>query len=248
MVRLKSQFICSICNERGGTIGKRPVRTSIQLPKLARIMKCEYSPEHSEILQTMKLSDSFEFAAKTQLALERRAICVPPISKKDDDRLASSIYERMKSFDPHTDIEREQFEARWSKERSIERRIIKDERSIAKNDLKKLQGAMIKDSLTGTAIDYAPAKRTRTPRADVMHVSRTSIAYRYAAILLTAVSKLVDSGMIELSRSIDAFATYNVFSCFTYRIDGRYRRSLGDWGKILDTRIQHGYNARFSTK
>lgn len=76
-----------------------------------------------------------------------------------------------------------------------------------------------------------------------MHVSRTSIAYRYAAILLTALSKLVDSGMIELSRSIDSFATYNVLSFFTYRIDGRYRRSLGDWGKILDTRIQHGYNA-----
>lgn len=82
------------------------------MPKLARIMKSEYSPEHSEVLQTMKLSDSFEFAAKTQLALERRAICVPPISKKDDDSLALAIYERVKSFDPHTDIERKLFEAR----------------------------------------------------------------------------------------------------------------------------------------
>ena len=193
MPRQKSSIICPICNEHGGTIGRRPVSISVQLPKLARIMKIEQSQEHSGNYNTMKLSDSFDFAAKIYLKLERRRILFPPISQEDDDAFAREVYLGVKPFDPHTDTERKLFETRWFNEHSIESRIIKGEENTAKNDSKRLCDTNVQKQQNGTALGYVPLKRRRrrTPKADKMHISKASIGLHYAAILFTALSNLV---------------------------------------------------------
>jgi hypothetical protein len=75
-----------------------------------------------------------------------------------------------------------------------------------------------------------------------------SMAWRYAAILFTAISSLVARGVIPRleSESQYAFAVYNILNYYRYYVDDKYRRSLGQWTKILDRRIQYGYRAASS--
>ena len=242
MPRQKSPFICSRCNNAGGTIGRRPVATFVQLPRREKIIKIEQS-NGSEV---MRLSDSFDYAAKILLRLERDVILVPQISRNDDDNLARTIYEEMKGFDPHTDKERNLFEERWFKEHDLERKIIREEKNAVENDLKQFQDAKAEYGKTLSDMDDPPTIRIRAPKADNMHISRTSIAWHYSAILFTALSNLASRGVMPPSESLYALATYHVFDYYKCHIDGRYRSSPVQWAKILDTRIQHGYNASSS--
>ena len=258
MPRQKSPFICSRCNKAGGTIGRKPVATFVQLPRREKIIKIEQS-NGSEV---MKLSDSFDYAAKISLKLERDIILFPQISRNHDDNLARMIYEEMKGFDPHTDKERKLFEERWFKEHNLEGKIIREEKNAvkkdlkqfqdakakyaAKNDVKQFQDAKAEHVKTLSDMDDPPTRRIRAPKADNMHISRTSIARHYTAILFTALSNLASRGVKSPSESLYALATYHIFDYYKCYTDGRYRSSPVQWAKILDTRIQHGYNAASS--
>ena len=242
MPRQKSPIVCSRCNSAGGTISSKPVAPFVQLPRRENIIKIDQS-SGSEV---MKLSDSFDYVAKISLRLERDLILLPQITENDDFNLARGIYEEMKGFDPHTEKERKLFEKRWFKEHNLERKLIREEKNAVEKDLKQFEDAKSKYLKSRSYMDDLPAKRIRAPMSDNMHISRASIAWHYAAILFTALSNLASRGVMPPSETSYSLATYHVFDYFKCHVDGRYRRTPLQWAKILDTRIEHGYNAASS--
>ena len=262
MPRLKNCLICPKCGQKGGTIGKRPVKDHVQLPNKERIMALKPLDHRNETgwLVTMEFSLAFDFAAKVFLALESRAIAYPDPSREREDSRADAIYKELQSFDPRAEIYRQQFEANWIDEtkHNILKRVSQRVKNNLENDKK-----LMKSALSGREKGYAETghqwyfmddpleQRIRTPTAEYMQISRYSISLHYAAILFTALSHLaadhrLPSLLYGYSESLYALAIYSVFNRLRYIIDRRSRRTMKDWSRIIDTRIKHGYNAASS--
>ena len=178
----------------------------------------------------------------------------PDPSIERDSILANTLYKDLQAVDPHTEIQREQYEARWFEDTKHEERILQRVKNNIANDMKLMKSASnrcekryAEAGYQWSFMDYPIEQRIRAPTAEHMHLSRFSISLRYAAILFTALSHLARERrlppLLGYSESLYALAIYSVFNRFRYIIDARGRRTMKEWSRTIDTRIKHGYNA-----
>jgi hypothetical protein len=190
-----------------------------------------------------------DFAAKLCLRTEEYFIVNPPGA--NDDKLADLVYAELASYGIHTKDQIKQFEERHIQDkRPLER--------IWARDFKKFERSIT--TRANQSEDYclpvsSPKPILRQRSLDFGCICRTSVAFRYGAILFTALSHMwrqIDFVQPILFEEKMAFTICNIFyNGFSQFLDNRIKIPLLKWPEILSTATNISYGraaSRFSTR
>jgi hypothetical protein len=221
VTRKRSNIVCPVCNESGGSLKKKWVFKPVHIPKLEKIDN---------------LSKGWNYAAKVLLRLRENFILFPP-DITSDETISTGIYEHFSGFTQHSSEEIRNFEFRHlsTPAKSIIKR---------RDYFEQPREGFFAD---GTPIrEAANPVHLRLPN-DSGNISKSSVSCLYGAVVCCALKDL--SILLERRFSQDenqgfAYGIYAFFRLFAD--DTRHSVSFFDMMKTIADVKKYGYHGAAS--